>query len=239
MTKSKGRELIYQSTTKNIYTADQPNLLIMEFIQESHDIKKLRGKSKSLANIRAEMSSYLFSYLEKYQIPTDFVGIFADSELLIKHNKPIQTTVNVYNYATTSLSKRFDLKEGNPLTFPIVEYCYFNKDKCKTAINETHILSLGMISIEDFKAINRLATKTNAVLRSLCERRNLVLTDIELEFGLIDDKIVLSGELSPLTCHFWNISEDGKFQRNYFNHSNENIYKVFSELKDRLSHKAG
>ncbi|MDP2208819.1 MAG: phosphoribosylaminoimidazolesuccinocarboxamide synthase [Bacteroidota bacterium] len=237
MTKSKGRELIYQGTTKNLYTADQPNLLVMEFISESHDIKKLRGKTKSLVNLRAEISSYLFAYLEKYQIPTDFVRTLTDSELLIKQNKPIQTTVHVYNYATTSLSKRFDLKEGDPLTFPILEYCYFNKDKSKTAINETHILSLGMVSIEDFKAINRLATKTNAVLRSLCERRNLVLTDVELEFGHIEDKIVLSGELSPLTCRFWNISEDGKYQRDYFNHSNENIYKVFSELNDRLSHK--
>lgn len=237
MTKSKGRELIYQGTTKNLYTADQPNLLIMEFIQESHDIKKLRGKTKSLVHIRAEISSYLFAYLEKYQIPTDFVRTLTDSELLIKNNKPIQTTVHVYNYATTSLSKRFDLKEGIPLTFPIFEYCYYNKDKSRTAINETHILSLGLTPIEDFKAINRLASKTNAVLRSLCERRNLVLTDVELEFGHIEDKIVLSGELSPLTCRFWNISEDGKYQRDYFNHSNENIYKVFSELNDRLLHK--
>lgn len=237
MTKSKGRELIYKGTTTNLYTADQTNLLIREFISESQDIKKLKGKTKSLVNLRAEISSYLFEYLEKYQIPTDFIKTLTDSELIIKKTKPIQTTVHVYNYATSSLSKRFDLKEGTPLTFPILEYCFHNKDRSKTAINETHILSLGLTPIEDFRAINRLASKTNAVLRSLCERRNLVLTDIELEFGHLEDKIILSGELSPLTCRFWNISEDGKIQRDYFNQSNENIYKVFSELNDRLSHK--
>ncbi|MDI6803818.1 MAG: phosphoribosylaminoimidazolesuccinocarboxamide synthase [Bacteroidota bacterium] len=237
MTKPKGRELIYQGTTKNIYTADQPNFLIMEFKSDSQDIKKLRGKTKNIINLRVEISSYLFEYLEKYQIPTDFVRTLSDFELLIKKNHPVKTSVHVYNCATSSLSKKFDIKEGVPLTFPIFEYCYYNKDKNKTAFNETHILSLGLTPIEDFKAINRLASKTNAVLRSLCERRNLVLTDVELEFGHIEDKIVLSGELSPLTCRFWNISEDGKYQRDYFNHSNENIYKVFSELNDRLSHK--
>lgn len=238
MTKTKGRELIYQGTTTNLYTADQPNLLIREFISESQDIKKLRGKTKSLVNLRTEISAFLFEYLEKYQIHTDFVKTLNDSELVVKKTKPIQTSVHVFNYATASLSKRFDLKEGIPLMFPIFEYCYHNKDNSRTAFNETHILSLGLTSVEDFKAINRIASKTNAVLRSLCERRNLVLTDVELAFGHLEDKIVLSGELSPLTCRFWNISEDGKYQRDYFNQTSENIYKVFSELNDRLLHKS-
>ncbi len=237
MTKSKGRELIYQSTTKNLYTADQPNLLIMELVADSHDIKKSGGKTKSLVTIRAEITSYLLAYLEKYQIPTNFVSLLNDSELLVKNIKPISTSVHVYNYATHSLSKRFDLHEGTPLTFPIFEYCYSNKDKSRIAINETHILSLGLVPIDDFKSISRLASKANAVFRSLCERRSLIITDFELEFGYIEDKIVLCGELSPITCRFWNISEDGKIQRDYFNHSNENIHKVFSELSDRLIHK--
>jgi hypothetical protein len=51
------------------------------------------------------------------------------------------------------------------------------------------------------RSMNRLASKANAVLRSLLERRGLELVSLDMEFGLDGERVVLAGELSLRSLH--------------------------------------
>lgn len=233
---NKKPEKIFEDETKCLFLAEQKDTLIQQFKLNGLFDKKKKRKGRDTALLRNEISSYLFQYLETFQIPNHFVKQISDYEMAVKQSVSIPLVAHAYNFVTQNLSKRFDLKFGSPLAFPIFEY-YYKKDDTKYQINETHVFSLGILSAEEYKFINRLVSKTNAVIKSLCERRNLLLSDIVLELGRHQNQIMIVGEMSPLNCYFWNFSDDGKPQKNYFEYREDNAVELFTELRDRLQHK--
>lgn len=235
MAKQKANNLLYENELINLFSADEEGFYVQEFKSLQKTGKK--GKTNDSAIIRNEISTYFFEYLESFHIPTFFSKHLDDYRILVKQFEYIPILLHVYNFTTPSLSKRLDLKEGAALHCPIFEVYYKNKDNSKTPINETHNLSIGLLSPDEFKQIQRLASKVNAVLRALCERRNLIVADIELEFGRHNQKIILINEITPVTCRFWNVEESGKINKDYFSYSDDNAYSSFVELRNRLQHK--
>jgi phosphoribosylaminoimidazole-succinocarboxamide synthase len=233
---TKKLEKIFEDETKCILLTEQKENLIHQFKPSEVFDKKKKRKGADTAQLRNEISAYLFQYLETYQIANHFIRHSSEYEMLLKHTVGIPIVAHVYNFVNQHLSKRFDLKYGSPLTFPIFEY-YYKKEGIKTQINETHVFSLGIMSAEDYKFIGRLVSKTNAVLKSLCERRNLVLSDIVLELGRHQNQIMIVGELSPLNCFFWDVTDDGKIHKDYFEYVEDNAIEKYTELRDRLHHK--
>ncbi len=235
MAKQKVTTLLYENGNINLFSSDEEGCFIQEF--KSHQKTGKKGKTIDSAILRNEISTYLTEYLENFHIPTFFEKRIDNYKILVKQFEYIPVFVQVYNYATQSLSKRLDLKEGNPLKCPIFEVYYKNNDHSKTQINETHNLAIGLLSTEEFKQIQRLASKVNAVLRALCDRRNLIVADMELEFGRQNQKIILINEISPLTCRFWNIDENGKIHKDHFSATGENSKDRMVELRNKLQHK--
>ncbi len=232
------KNIILDTDTKKIYSSNQADKLVYEFKCENSSEKRKKPKSGVSAILRNDISTYFFDYLQNFQIPTFFIKRLSGYELLVRNINFIPITVAVYNYATHDLGKKFDLKEGIPLQFPVFEFYYLNKGNQRVFINETHVFSLGLLTGDEFKIINRLASKVNAVVKSLCDRRNLILAKMELEFGRSQNQIVLSSEISPLTLFFWHLSDDGKILRDHFVYSGDNIVKSYKEIKDRLSLKS-
>ena len=91
---------------------------------------------------------------------------------------------------------------------------------------------------EEFRQMNRIATKVNAVLRGLCDRRSLSLSELNLTFGRLKGQPILCGELSPVTCHFLDASSEQKNKRDRFTFGHDNTLETLMELADRLMVKA-
>ena len=136
------------------------------------------------------------------------------------------------------MQKRFGLRENTPLDFPIMEHFYKNGRKSPAWMNEYHMYALNIVTPEELKHINRLASKVNAVLRGLCDRRKFFIVDLQLAFGKFRDQIIVADELSPVTCHFIDVSKDTKRDRDRFSPDQENAVEAFSELYHRLKLKA-
>ncbi len=232
------KNIILETDTKKIYSSNKTDELVFEFKCEKTSQKKGKNRAAVSTILRSDISTYFFEYLQNFQIPTFFIKRLSKFELLVKNITFVPISVVVYNYATHDLAKKFDLKEGIPLQFPIFDFFYQNKGNQKIFINETHAFSLGLLTTDEFKIINRLASKVNAALKSLCDRRNLILAKMELEFGQFQNQIVLSGEISPQTICLWHLSDDGKILRDHFSYSGDNISKSYKEINDRLSLKS-
>jgi phosphoribosylaminoimidazole-succinocarboxamide synthase len=232
------RELIYEGRNKNLYHSEKPDYIIQEFKTDVPEEGKKRSKTKELSSLRNEISSYLFEHLESFRIPTHFVRRISETEMLVKRLEIIPLTVKVYNFGSGTLMKRFGVKEQTPLLFPVIEYFYKGMDRGSTWVNEYHVYAFGIATPEEFKQVNRLASKANAVLRGLCDRRQLQLAELQLELGRQKGSILLGDELSPLTCRFWDATKENKIERDRFTLDHDGTEEAISELRDRLQLKA-
>jgi phosphoribosylaminoimidazole-succinocarboxamide synthase len=231
-------DLISERNGKHLYHSEKPDLAIQEFASNGTDEGKKRSKSRELDGLRNEISAYLFEYLEGFHIPTHFVSNLSDIRMLVRRTESIPLEVRIYNYSGPALTKRFGMKEGVKLDFPVIEHYYCNGNQTPSWINEYHVYAFGITTAEEFKQINRTAAKINAVLRGLCDRRQLLLADLRLEFGRSKGQIVLSDELSPSTCHFLDLSVEDKNGRDRFLPDQLNALPAFTELRDRLKVRA-
>lgn len=231
-TKTIKREFISEREGKTLYHSGKPDLLIQEF--KTAEETKRSTRVKDVSALRNEISSYLFSYIEGFHIPTHFVSKLSSTAMVVRRLEMIPLVLRVYNTSTGILLKRLGLKEGSVLEFPILEHFYGHGRKPPTWVNEYHIYALNIVSPDELRQINRVASKVNAVLRALCDRRKLTIADLQLAFGRFRDQIVLGDELSPFTCHFLDLSREGKREQDRFLPDQEHAVEAFSELYHRL-----
>lgn len=231
-------EIICERNGKHLYHSEKPDLAIQEFASNGIEEGKKRSRSRELDGLRNEISAYLFEYLEGFHIPTHFVSVVSETRMLVRRMETIPLVVKMYNSANTALTKRFGMKEGLRLEFPVIEHYYMSGDRSLSWINEYHAYAFGIATAEEFKQINRAASKINAVLRGLCDRRQLMLADLQLEFGRSKGQIILGDELSPSTCHFLDLAVEEKNARDRFLPDQENLVSAFTELRDRLKVRA-
>jgi phosphoribosylaminoimidazole-succinocarboxamide synthase len=210
-------------------------MMIQEFFINGGDTAQSNGKKKGLTAITNNISCYLFDYLEGFHIPTHYVQRVSETESLVRKLEIFPLLVKVYNYAVETLPKRFGLKEGAALEFPVIEYYYKNPDGGLSWINEYHLYSFRLATPDDVKQVNRVASKANAVLRSLCTRRQLGILLLQLEFGKADGQVFLSDELTPRTCSFIDCSASNKAGRERFLSNGKENVEALVELFDRLS----
>jgi phosphoribosylaminoimidazole-succinocarboxamide synthase len=229
------REPLYERPGKILYRSEKPDLLIQVYTSTgSSENGKQHSIARSAHTVRNEISAYLFEYLEGFHIPTHFLNRLSENEMLVRHVETLPLAVQVYNTCNAMLTKRFTLAEGAALEFPVVEHFYTNGNSTPTWVNEYHLAALGIASPEEFRQINRIASKANAVLRGLCERRQLTLTEMRLEFGRARGQIFLADELSPLTCQFLDMTAGNKQGRERFLYNELNGEAAMVELCDRL-----
>ena len=228
------RELFYEGRGKNLYHSEKPDLIIQEFKNGETAEGKKETRSKELSALRNKISSYLFKYLDGFHLPTHFVSKISETEMLVKRLEIIPLTIKIYNLASGTLTKRFGIKEGAILNFPVIEHYQKSGDRNATWVNEYHMYAFGIATPEELKQINRIASKVNAVLRGLCDRRQLMLADLQLEFGRYKGQVVLCDELSPFTCHFLDLSIENKSTRTRFFPEQDDLPDAYAALSDRL-----
>jgi phosphoribosylaminoimidazole-succinocarboxamide synthase len=230
------KELLFEGSSKRLFATDRDNLLLLEF---KDDFLDLNGSKKSRipgkGEVNAGISSFLFQYLENYHVPTHFVERNGDTELLVRKLKMIPIEVVVHNVVSAKLGQRFRLDEGQQLDFPIIEYFLKSQRLGNPQINETHALALGYAKTDDVRTIGRMASKANAILKSLFDRRGLLLVEFSLEFGCAGDHICIGDEISPDTCRIWDKKKNRKLDKDRFLQDLGGVEKAYRELFDRLT----
>jgi phosphoribosylaminoimidazole-succinocarboxamide synthase len=235
LTRASKGQLIGESEGKAIYHSRRPDLVIQEFTSEGG---KKSSRGNDLSALRNEISSYLFGYIEGFHIPTHFVSKFSATSMVVKRTDNIPMTMRIYNTCSGSLMRRLGLRERTPLEFPIIEHFFNAGKKPPTWMNEYHMYALNIVTPEELKQINRLASKVNAVLRGLCDRRKFFVADLQLAFVRFKEQILIGDELSPVTCHFIDLSGEGKRDEDRYSPEQDNAVEMFSELYHRLRVKA-
>ena len=230
-------QFLYEGKAKKLYTLKgHKNLLLQEFKDDATAFNAL--KKGTIANkgvINNNLTAYIFKHLGKHGIKNHFVKKVSDNEMIVKKLKIIPIEVIVRNIAAGSLLKKTNLKEGQVLKEPIVEFYYKDDALGDPLINDSHALVMKLANQKELNTLRRMARKINKMLKPFFLKRGLKLVDFKLEFGKDSKgKILLGDEITPDTCRLWDKETNQKLDKDVFRFDLGDVNKTYADVKDRI-----
>ncbi len=229
-------ELLYEGKGKRLFKCEDDNLLISEFKDDltAFNAQK-KGNEKGKGALNCKISTELFRLLEKNGIKTHLVDTISDHEQLVKKVDIIPIEVVVRNIATGSLTKRLGIKEGTVLPFSLVEFYYKDDELGDPLLNDEHCLILDLANESELEELKRVGREINSILKTFFIKIGLKLVDFKVEFG--KDKngnILLSDEISPDSCRFWDAKTNEKLDKDRFRQGLGDVKVAYEEVLKRI-----
>ena len=230
------KEMLYEGKAKKMFLTSDPDVIWIEYKDDAtaFDGKK-KGTIVGKGHLNNEISSIFFTMLSEQGVKNHFIEKVSDTEQLVKKNTILPLEVIVRNVAAGSLAKRLGLPEGTELKKTVLEYCYKSDELGDPMINEYHIATLDLATPEQLKFIADTSFKVNEILREYLLKRNIKIIDFKLEYGLFHGEVMLSDEISPDTCSFWDTETNEKLDKDRFRRDLGNVEDAYKEILKRLS----
>ena len=230
------KDKIYEGKAKILYTTEDPELLIQYFKDDATAFNaQKKGTVADKGIINNKISSKVFEFLKSQGVPTHFVKLLNDREMLCKKVEIVQVEVIVRNIAAGSICRNLGVKEGLRFDEPVLEFCYKNDEYGDPLINAAHILAMELANREEIDAIQKYTYKVNELMSEFFANLELDLVDFKLEFGRCNGEIVLADEISPDTCRLWESGTGRKLDKDRFRHDLGNIEEAYQEVLARVS----
>jgi len=222
---------LYEGKAKKIFTTEDPDVYIQEFKDDAtaFDATK-RGTIQDKGVVNNKVSAKLFKLLEEKGIPTHYVELLNDRDMVVKKVEIVPLEVTMRNIVAGGMAKLLGLEEGIILNEPVFEYHYKEDALHDPLINDYHIKALKLATEEELDVIKDLSFKINDILIEFFKERNLDLVDFKLEFGRCKDKIILADEISPDTCRLWEKGSKRKMDKDRFRRDLGSIEETYQEV---------
>jgi len=232
-------EMLYEGKAKRIYRTDRPDQYLVEFKDDATAFNGAKkGTIQNKGALNNQISAVFFRLLEERGIPTHFVGLCGEREMLVKPLRIIPVEVVVRNIAAGSLSIRLGLPEGTVLPCPVVEFYYKNDELGDPLVNDDHIRVLNLATPRQLERIKEIALAVNGILLEYLSDKELDLVDCKLEFGLKAGEVLLGDEISPDTCRFWDRKTRERLDKDRFRRDLGNVEGAYEEIFKRLTGKS-
>ncbi|GAV23949.1 phosphoribosylaminoimidazolesuccinocarboxamide synthase [Carboxydothermus pertinax] len=233
------KKFLYEGKAKIVYATANPEEVVVYYkdAATAFDGKK-KGEIENKGYLNAQISAYIFKYLEKQGIKTHFIDLIGEREHRVKKLEIIPLEVVVRNIAAGSLSKRLGLPEGTTLPLPVVELYYKNDELGDPLINHSHAKVLNLATQEEINYLEETALKINKLLVEFFSSLNILLVDFKLEFGRFNGEVLLGDEISPDTCRLWDKDTKEKLDKDRFRRDLGGVAEAYLEILKRIKEKA-
>lgn len=233
-------ELLYTGKTKQVFTTDNPEQIIIHYKDDAlayNGIKRAQIENKGILNNK--ISALIYEKLEAAGFNTHFIELLNDRDQLCKRKKKlIQLEFIVRNIAAGSMAKRLGLKTGTQFSTPVYEITYKNDELSDPIINEHHAVALGLSTYEELAEIHDIVRRLNETLQRIFSEIGITLVDVKFEFGrTADDTLVLADEISPDTTRLWDTKTLESLDRDRFRKDLGKISEAYEEILKRFSEK--
>ena len=230
-------EQLYEGKAKRVYATDVENCYWISYKDDATAFNGLKkGTIGGKGSINNQMSAILFELLEQHGVPTHFVKLLGDTEMLVKQVKIVPLEVIVLNYTAGSMSKRLGVEEGLKIDQPILEFSYKDDSLGDPLINDSHAIFLQAATQVELDQIKQLARKINDILTEYLAQREIILVDFKLEFGkTADGQIILADEISPDTCRLWDKTTKRKLDKDRFRRDLGDVEATYREVFERIA----
>jgi phosphoribosylaminoimidazole-succinocarboxamide synthase len=195
---------IYEGKWKILYETRDPALLVQRFKDTPMLGQRTpRVKLPRRGAMKNQISAALFTLLQKNGIPTHFVEVLGQRDMLVRRLEMVRLEVVLRNIAAGSLAKRLGMEVGTTLPAPVLEFYYKSDALGDPLVNEYHVRALGLASSEELRAIREATFRVNGILLPFFAEREILLADFKVEFGRHRGALLLGDELTPDGCRFW------------------------------------
>lgn len=226
---------LYRGKAKTVYTTENPDLLVLEFRNDTSAFDGLRIEQLDRKGIvNNKFNYFIMSKLREAGIPTQIEALLSDNEVLVKKLDMVPVECVVRNRAAGSLVKRLGVEEGTILNPPTFELFLKNDALHDPMVNESHCKSFGWASDEQLAKMKELSFKINTVLSELFDKAGLILVDYKLEFGLFNGEITLGDEFSPDGCRLWEKETLKKMDKDRFRQGLGGVIEAYEEVATRI-----
>ena len=229
------REQLYAGKAKSIYKTDDPDHVIMLFRNDTSafDGKRIEQLDRK-GMVNNKFNAFIMSKLQEAGVPTHFVKLLSDTEVLVKNMEMIPVECVVRNLAAGSLVRRLGVQEGIDLSPPTFELFLKNDALGDPMVNESHVESFGWATPEQIARMKELTFKINGVLKELFAAGNMLLVDFKVEFGLHKGEVILGDEFSPDGCRLWDKDTREKLDKDRFRQNLGNVVESYEMVGQRL-----
>jgi len=228
-------ELRYEGKAKRVYDTDQKEYFWVAYKDDATAFNgEKKGQIEDKGQVNNQLSALFFEELEKAGIPTHFVRLLSDRDMLVHRLDMIPLEVVMRNIVAGSLSKRLGVEEGYVLSRPVVELYYKDDALGDPLVNESHVEAMGWASMDIVREIQALGLKINSVLQTILVKAGIELIDFKLEFGMRDGKVYLGDEISPDTCRYWDIETREKLDKDRFRRDLGGVEEAYQEVYRRV-----
>lgn len=229
-------KLLYEGKAKRVYETSNPDEVLISYKDSATAFDGLKkGTISGKGRVNNLMSAAMFGYLEQRGIPTHFVRLVSDTEMIVKHVKIVPLEVVMRNVVAGSLSKRLGIPEGTDINEAVREIYYKDDELHDPLVNDDHVKLLGIADQKTVDTVRDMATKVNDLLKPFMLERGLILVDFKLEFGLYKGQIILADEISPDTCRFWDSETREKLDKDRFRRDLGGVEEAYEEVLRRIS----
>jgi len=227
--------LMYEGKAKKIFSTDKSDEVLVYYKDDAtafNGEKKASIASKGILN--NSITSLLFEMLNEKGVKTHFIKKISDREQLCKKVEIIPLEVIVRNVAAGSMAKRYGLEEGTELKTTVLELSYKNDDLGDPLINDYHAVAMGITTFDELYYIYGVATEVNELLTEFFKAQNIKLIDFKLEFGRLNEEILLADEISPDTCRLWDMTTGEKLDKDRFRRDIGDLVEGYTEVLNRM-----
>jgi len=229
------REKNDKEQAQTYQTTDNPEQLLLKFtdniIDEQGEKKGTLSGKKELDN---QISAHLFGFLDSYHVPTHFIKVVSETEILVKNLEMIPFNVVVRNFAGGEIVEKLNIERGRSLKSPILEYSIKNGENEDIMISSWHAVALGYVDNEQIRFIERMSSKINALFKSFFMRRQLKLIDFELRYGKSKNKILLAGVLSLDTIKLMDVNTNFQYDHTIFDETPSRAIALYENILKRI-----
>ncbi|MEA4999055.1 MAG: phosphoribosylaminoimidazolesuccinocarboxamide synthase [Candidatus Limiplasma sp.] len=229
-------DIITEGKGKRVYATENPDEAIVYYKDEAiafHGLK--RGRIIGKGEINNRICEYMFTLLSQQGVPNHFIGRVDERSSLVRRVTIIPVVVKVRNIVAGSLARRTGYPEGTRLNNTVIEYCLKDTELDDPLVNLTHITAMGLATAEEIRAMESMAVRVNDILTEVLREISIELIDFKLEFGRFHGEILVSDEISPDTCRFWDASTHEPLDIDRFRRDLGDVAGAYREVLHRLT----
>ncbi len=208
---------------KDLYDVDEKSLLF-EFSDRvsAYDVKFSQDIPKK-GKVLCRFAEFWFNKLD---VPNHFISRQSDTKILVKKMKmiPMECVVRGYFYGSLigrwkngsiQLPDNTDTTLAAKLTKPLFDPT--TKSEHDVPVDKTMALEMNLVSEEQYDWLEKTSVEIYEQMAVVANDAGFILADLKLEFGILDDKIVLGDSIGPDEYRLWpkNSFVVGKIQESY------------------------
>ncbi|NLV27285.1 MAG: phosphoribosylaminoimidazolesuccinocarboxamide synthase [Methanomicrobiales archaeon] len=226
---------LYVGKAKSVFASDNPDELIVVFRNDmtafngvKHDQFTDKGK------LNATASEFFMKMLETEGVPTHYIRMEAPDTMIVRRLNMIPLEVIVRNVAAGSMTKKYPVKEGAVLDWPVVSIDYKDDERGDPMINDDLIQVLHILNFSELKQVKDMALRVNAVLTRFFDECGITLVDFKLEFGKSNGKIYLGDEVSMDSMRLWDKKTGESFDKDVYRFDKGDVIAAYRNVLERI-----